>query len=362
MSKWYVLVFTFFFCCSTFGQTSSIQVQPGWNLLSLPVNVPDNAKDVLFPSAKSKAFIYRAGYQAIDSIKNGQGFWLKFDSTETISITGEEIYTDTIDVTTGWNMIGSISIPVAIESIKTDPPGIVVSDYFYYAPSGYVSADTLQPSYGYWVKIKQDGFIISKPGGSKDFSCPEIPSVEYAGKTYHTIQIEGQCWLRENLDVGTMIAGVDTQKNNITVEKYCYSNDTNNCNTYGGLYQWWEAMHYSTTSGAQGICPPGWHIPTYAEFQTLSATVGDDGNALKEIGQGTGAGDGTNTSGFSALLSGHRDGIGGFFNLGYSTYFWSSTESNTSIAFSMYLYYNDSSIDYYTNLKEYGFSVRCVKD
>jgi uncharacterized protein (TIGR02145 family) len=187
-------------------------------------------------------------------------------------------------------------------------------------------------------------------------------TVMYSGKTYHTIKIGSQYWLKENLDVGIMIQGTDTVKNNGTIEKYCYNNDTNNCNTYGALYQWNEAMQYSTTPGIQGICPSGWHIPTEAEIQTLIMAVDSNGNSLKAVGQGTGAGVGTNTSGFSALLAGYRDYNVYFGNLGYGTGFWSSTEVNTAGAYYMNLYNNDSNIYFNDNNKEDGFSVRCIKD
>jgi uncharacterized protein (TIGR02145 family) len=193
--------------------------------------------------------------------------------------------------------------------------------------------------------------------------CPGTPTVIYAGKTYNTVQIGSQCWLKENLDVGTMISGSKSQNNNDTIEKYCYNNNPAMCDTFGGLYQWDEVMQYDTTEGTQGICPSGWHIPTLAEFETLYTTVGGDGNALKEIGQGGGAGVGTNTSGFSALLSGYRNYFGYFNNLGYSSVFWSSTEYNTYHAFFMNLGTNDSVIIlYYYDNKGYGFSVRCVND
>jgi len=104
-----------------------------------------------------------------------------------------------------------------------------------------------------------------------------------------------------------MIQRSQNQTNSGIIEKYCYNNDTNNCNTYCGLYQWNEAMQYVTTPSAQGICPNGWHIPTKAEFEKLANTVDNDGNALKAIGQGTGSGAGTDTSGFSALLAGSRN-------------------------------------------------------
>jgi uncharacterized protein (TIGR02145 family) len=144
--------------------------------------------------------------------------------------------------------------------------------------------------------------------------CPGIPTVDYAGKTYNTVAIGDQCWLKENLDVGNMIDSLQNQSDNSTIEKYCYRNNPANCTTYGGLYQWAEAVQYKNgatnttspspafTGNIQGICPTGWHIPTYAEFQTLATTVNNDGNTLKAIGQD---GTSTNTSGFSALFAGY---------------------------------------------------------
>jgi len=206
--------------------------------------------------------------------------------------------------------------------------------------------------------------------------CSGLPTITYAGKTYNTVQIGTQCWLKENLDVGTRINGSLEQTNNDTIEKYCYNNDVNNCNTYGGLYQWAEAVQYkngatNTTSpnpafsgNVQGICPSGWHVPTYAELQTLSTAtvVRKNSNTLKALGQGTGSGQGTNTSGFSALLAGFRI-YGSYFNyLGYNTFYWSSTETNTNGAYYMFLDNYSSNIYFGSHPKVSGFSVRCAKD
>ena len=66
------------------------------------------------------------------------------------------------------------------------------------------------------------------------------------------MQIGSQCWLRENLDVGTMVLGAQEQTDNGTIEKYCYDDNPANCATYGGLYQWNEAMQYDTTARGAG--------------------------------------------------------------------------------------------------------------
>lgn len=213
-------------------------------------------------------------------------------------------------------------------------------------------------------------FLIISFGCKKDDSSPTnttpttgvIATVQYEGKTYHTVQIGSQCWLKENLDVGTQIQGTSSPINNGTIEKYCYDNDPANCTTYGGLYTWNEAMQYVTTPGARGICPVGWHIPTKAEFEALKAAVTNDGNALKANGQGTRRGAGTNTSGFSALLGGGRSSIGYFSDLRMYTEFWSSAEYDTTYVAFMYLYYDDSYIQFDNCNKEFVFSVRCAKD
>ena len=195
-------------------------------------------------------------------------------------------------------------------------------------------------------------------GGSRD--CPG--TVTYAGKTYNTVQIGDQCWFKESLDVGTRIKGVDNQTNNAIIEKYCYDNDSGNCDSYGALYQWDEAMQYVTTEGAQGICPPGWHIPTSEELQTLINVVGSSSKALKAIGQGIGSSAGTNTSGYSALLAGFRHFYDGSFrSLDYYIDFWSSTE-NGSLAKGIYMSSIYDDVHFYYNRKDNGFCVRCLKD
>jgi len=203
--------------------------------------------------------------------------------------------------------------------------------------------------------------------------CKDIPTVTYLGKTYNTVQIGTQCWLRENLDAGTMIQGKQNQANNGIIEKYCYNDSTINCDKYGGLYQWAETVQYlfgtsNTTppskafvGNIQGICPTGWHIPTIAEFGIL-ATVNNDNDAVKAVGQGKGYGTGNNVSGFSALLTGNRDNSGAFYNLGNSAYFWSSMEFDEANAQYMDLFLNNSNFYFNNSVKGYGASVRCLKD
>ena len=120
-----------------------------------------------------------------------------------------------------------------------------------------------------------DEMIISF-GSDMSQPCPGITSVIYEGQTYNTVLIGDQCWLKENLNVGTMIQGDQGSSNNGIIEKYCYGDNEANCDTYGGLYAWREAMQYVTTAGVQGICPLGWHFPTDGEWTILQDFLGGE--------------------------------------------------------------------------------------
>lgn len=205
------------------------------------------------------------------------------------------------------------------------------------------------------IRIK----ILADDGGDP---CPDMPTVYDSrnNKTYNTVQIANQCWLRENMDVGTRIDGIQPQTSNSTIEKYCYNDDPANCTIYGGLYQWDEAMQYVTTS-ITGICPPGWHIPTLAEFQTLRLAVGD-AYALQSLWQGTTVGNGTNTSGFSVLLAGIVHEVGYFTGIGINAFFWSSTLNIADFPYLLILFHDSGGSELNISYRSEGYSVRCVKD
>ena len=160
----------------------------------------------------------------------------------------------------------------------------------------------------------------------------------YAGKIYNTVQIGTQCWMKENLDVGTQIQGTQVPQNNQIIEKYCFNNDPGNCATYGGLYLWSEALQYQAVSGVQGVCPNGWRMPTKGDLETLfNVGARQDARALKAVG----AGDGTNTTGFSALLAGLRTSGGNFGDFNNFAFFQSSTEEPPTAIWIMQLRYSN---------------------
>jgi uncharacterized protein (TIGR02145 family) len=190
--------------------------------------------------------------------------------------------------------------------------------------------------------------------------CPGTETVDYEGKTYNTIQMGNQCWLKENLNVGVQ----SYPTNNGIIEKYCYNNSEDSCTKYGGLYYWQEAMQYSGTEGAKGICPTGWHIPTQVEYIALVAYVNNSGNALKRDDQGGGSGQGTNTSGFSGLLAGGKQYSGGpYIALGEWGSYWMSKPNTSSYAYTMQIMSDTSTINIHSGtMISWGMSVRCIKD
>ena len=174
--------------------------------------------------------------------------------------------------------------------------------------------------------------------------------------------------MAQNLNVGTKILGSVNQTNNGIIEKYCYNDDENNCNVYGGLYQWDEAMQYTTTEGVKGICPAEWHIPTDAEWTTLTTFLGGEdiaGCKLKETGTlhwFTPNSCATNSSGFTALPGGYRNLNSNFYDITANAYFWSSSQTTSLNAWGRVLYYLFVDTGRGNYPKTYGFSTRCVRD
>lgn len=199
-------------------------------------------------------------------------------------------------------------------------------------------------------------------------NCP--PSVDYAGRKYKTVQIGTQCWFMENLSIGKMINSSLDPSDSSEIEMYCYNNRVNNCEKYGALYQWSEAMQYRsaapdrqkhTLNSRQGICPDGWHIPSLEDYRTLDSLVNGEADKLKAPGGVIGA-SGDNSSGFTALVKGYRDTDGTFKGMAYRTLFWSSDEYSDIKASNFYLQSRENTIQYFVNRKTYGFHIRCIKD
>jgi len=199
--------------------------------------------------------------------------------------------------------------------------------------------------------------------------CGDDLTIEYEERTYHTVAIGEQCWLKENLNVGNPIAVENQQTNNGTIEKWCYDNNAGNCAIYGGLYQWDEMMEYTTTEGAQGICPVGWHIPSESDWNDLSNFLGGDnpGGRLKATTlwnpPNTGA---NNETGFTALPGGWCAWGGGdnylFQGININASFMGSYSTMTHHGGIMLWYSTNAFQSHEDSPLESGRSVRCLKD
>ena len=185
-------------------------------------------------------------------------------------------------------------------------------------------------------------------------------SVSYAGtlkdsrdgKTYKTVQIGDKVWMAENL-------------NYQTGESKCYGNKPENCDKYGRLYVWREAVT---------ACPDGWHLPNKQELNDLRTLAGQKagdidkaGTVLKSTTGWEGAdgksGNGTDGLGFGALPAGlYFSIINNFIYEGYGAYFWSSTENDSNDAYLLYLGYDNEGAVVGYDFKDNCFSVRCVKN
>ena len=153
--------------------TVQMIVTDGWNLISLPLMIPNARVNDIFPSAISNAFIYDGSYVSKDTIEFGKGYWLKFAASETISIIGTSVSNSTVFLSPGWNMIGTISFPVDTITVLTDPINILISGYFAYdTETGYYNVDRLLPGKGYWVKASQGGMMVHNCWQKPDLISP----------------------------------------------------------------------------------------------------------------------------------------------------------------------------------------------
>lgn len=149
------------------ASTRTYTVADAWNLISLPLSMDDLAKTSLYPTAVSSAFAYVTGYVAKDTLANGVAYWLQFPSSQNVTFTGFPLARITIPVKGGWNMIGSIGVPVPVNQITSIPPGMTVSPFYTYV-SSYTSVTSIEPHMGYWVKASRDGeLILDAVGGAQ---------------------------------------------------------------------------------------------------------------------------------------------------------------------------------------------------
>jgi len=142
------------------------QAISSWYMVSVPNSHDNMTRTELFPDAISYAFSYTTSYQVADTLEAGVGYWLKYVAGTTPNILdGVAIPTLSIPVQEGWNMIGSISSPVATSAIVSNPPGMTTSPFFTYNGT-YQKSNTIEPGTGYWVKVNEPGTLTLSASSS----------------------------------------------------------------------------------------------------------------------------------------------------------------------------------------------------
>jgi uncharacterized protein (TIGR02145 family) len=252
--------------------------------------------------------------------------------------------------------------------------------YAYHASSLTVTS-TNGAKYG--VGVDNEGNLFTYL--IEESPCPTVTDIE--GNTYKTAWINKKCWMAENLKVtryndNTLIdfpgANNDLWQNNTNGAYAWYNNQITYKDLYGALYNW-----YAVTN-PKGLCPEGWHIPTQDEWNELEAFIPEPdqqkGNKLKSCRQvnsplgGNCNTDehprwnqhnvhyGTDVFGFAALPGGQREPGGNTNQLGAYSWWWSSTILPDLQVHARWMFSGSGGFSSFPRLKNYGLSVRCVKD
>lgn len=242
----------------------------------------------------------------------------------------------------------------------------------------YTDGDRLQYK---GVSGTYGNIVVDVPTSNKTMVFRFIKCIDHDGRSYPTVRItvskkksylsggDTLIFMSENLKVGTQVTPSHGQLNNDTIEKYCYDNDTNNCNIYGGLYTWDEMMQYTTTQGVKGICPDNWHLPTITDWHNLVDYYGGDsiaGGSMKEVGTShwQSPNVATDSTGFTALPGGgYQIPQSMFTSLHTDCTFWSSTQygpSGPDYAKFLDFEYIDGISWFNNDFKVNSYSVRCV--
>ena len=277
-----------------------------------------------------------------------------------------------------WDTVPS-AVGYAWSSTNNYDSAIDVGTNTYYSQMS-LKCDTAYTSY-VWAYSECTHSLVTTLHDST-LACPPPCGSAFAdprdGTIYNTTLIGNQCWMATNLNYGMMIHGDSNQL--VAEKKYCYHDSINNCNIYGGLYQWGEAMNFQwgvsdstlwnpvPIDFVQGACPPGWHIPSLEEFTLLADSLNGWWNAgyhMKEIlyyQHWLPPDPADNLSLFTALgagiVSGHQ-----FSQIKYASYYWTTTEPNFHQAWDP-----DLQDSWYMlslsgcNEKSDGFSVRCIRN
>jgi uncharacterized protein (TIGR02145 family) len=229
-------------------------------------------------------------------------------------------------------------------------PGVNSSTEIFNPSAAGTGLKTIQYSYSnvYTCLSAMTKTILVQPVPS--FICGNNLTDIRDNKVYRTVQTGTQCWFRDNLNFGTQISDLIPQTDNCTAEKYLHNSI---------FYQWDELMLYSNSEAVQGLCPPGWHIPSSSEWNALLTFYDGPGQA------GGPMKDHLLSNGFDSYQQGffYLNNLWSFTTGLYAgSMYWTSTLSGADHAVARGFNEYNTSVSMYPASRGNAFSVRCLKD
>ena len=189
------------------------------------------------------------------------------------------------------------------------------------------------------------------------FTCGNVVTDVRDGKKYKTFMLaNGRCWMSSNLEYGMTIDEFTPQTDNCLAERYIRSSSLVLRNSG---YQWDKLMQYQSNPGIQGLCPPGWHIPSPTEWDDLLAFFNGPGLAGGPLN------DTLLANGFHSIQQGFlfQNNIWAYTSgLQAGSMYWSSSASGADRAIARGLNDYNPSVSRYSSLRSNGLSARCLKD
>ena len=305
--------------------------------------------------------------ETISSVMQDINIELSASIDEQYPITGTIVKCNGLPVTAGYITLGSqvfITENGSFTILTCSTSDNIIRGYDSSNP------DSIKVSEFDTIQVPSEGINIGEMHACLQYSGTMI---DINGNIYKTVLIGRQLWTAENLRTanynnGDPILGIID--NNSWLEQSSgawsnYNNNNSNDSLYGKLYNWY------TTTDPRGLCPTGWHVPTYFEWGTLAVYLGGPNNVnagakMKSVGTqywispNAGA---TNESGFSGLPGGIRiSPIGAFAHIGMVGYHWCTSETMNGGSWAWELHSSTMGLGMTTYNKQNGCSVRCLKD
>jgi uncharacterized protein (TIGR02145 family) len=361
-----------------YGSTATVTLSPVTGSTNTNVNA--------YINGLTEGTTYHFRVKAVNSLGTTNSSDMTFTTlgaVPTASTTAITIITTTGATVNGIVNANYLSTTVSFEygltigygSTVTATPNTVTGNTYV---SASISGLTVGTNYHY--RVVSTNSLGTTNGNDMTFTTAPATVNDVDGNTYNVVAIGAQVWIKENLNTtkyndGTAIPNVtdNTAWTVLTTGAYSdYSNNPANSTIYGRLYNWYAVDNNAATklasNSGKNVCPTSWHVPTNTEWTTLTTYLGEyvAGSKLKETGTthwtspNTGA---TNETGFTALPGGVRgNNDGAYNNIGSNGFWWSSTEYSSALAWFSNMSFYFTNVNRNNNNKQYGFSVRCVRD